>query len=45
MSNQMAERKREWPEAGDLVTATIDAVTDFGAYAKMGGEGAFRRDK
>ena len=31
----MAERKPEWPEAGDLVIATIEAVTDYGAYAKL----------
>jgi translation initiation factor 2 subunit 1 len=35
MSNQMAERKPEWPEAGDLVIATIETVTDYGAYAKL----------
>ena len=45
MSNQMAERKPEWPKAGDLVIATIETVTDYGAYAEMGGKGAFRRDK
>ena len=45
MSNQMAERKPEWSKAGDLVIATIDAVTDYGAYAKMGGQGVFRREK
>lgn len=45
MSNQMAERKLDWPEAGDLVIATIDAVTDFGAYAKISGQGIFRREK
>jgi translation initiation factor 2 subunit 1 len=31
----MAERKPEWPEVGDLVIATIEAVTDYGAYAKL----------
>jgi len=31
----MAERKPEWPEAGDLVIATIETVTDYGAYAKL----------
>ena len=45
MSTQMAERKPEWPVAGDLVIATIERVTDYGAYAKMVGQGAFRRDK
>ena len=32
----MAERKPEWPEAGDLIIATIETVTDYGAYAKLG---------
>lgn len=27
--------KQEWPEAGDLVIATIQNVTDYGAYAKL----------
>jgi translation initiation factor 2 subunit 1 len=31
----MAERKPEWPEAGDLVIATIETVTDYGAYARL----------
>jgi len=31
----MAERKPEWPESGDLVIATIETVTDYGAYAKL----------
>lgn len=31
----MAERKPEWPENGDLVIATIESVTDYGAYAKL----------
>ena len=31
----MAERKPEWPEGGDLVIATIENVTDYGAYAKL----------
>jgi translation initiation factor 2 alpha subunit (eIF-2alpha) len=45
MSIQMAERKRELPEAGDLVNATVETVMDYGAYAKIGGQGAFRREK
>lgn len=31
----MAERKPEWPEVGDLAIATIETVTDYGAYAKL----------
>lgn len=31
----MAEGKPEWPEPGDLVIATIETVTDYGAYAKL----------
>jgi translation initiation factor 2 subunit 1 len=31
----MAERKPQWPEVGDLVIATIETVTDYGAYAKL----------
>ncbi len=31
----MAERKPEWPEVGDLVIATIETVTYYGAYAKL----------
>jgi translation initiation factor 2 subunit 1 len=31
----MAERKLQWPENGDLVIATIETVTDYGAYAKL----------
>lgn len=31
----MAERKSQWPEVGDLVTATMDKVTTYGAYAKL----------
>ena len=31
----MAERKPQWPEVGDLAIATIETVTDFGAYAKL----------
>jgi len=31
----MAERKPNWPEVGDLVIATIETVTDYGAYANL----------
>ncbi len=31
----MAERKPEWPEPGDLIIATIETITDYGAYAKL----------
>jgi translation initiation factor 2 subunit 1 len=31
----MAFKKQEWPETGDLVVATVQEVTDFGAYAKL----------
>ncbi|HVO36618.1 MAG TPA: S1 RNA-binding domain-containing protein, partial [Candidatus Acidoferrum sp.] len=31
----MAANKPEWPEPGDLVIATIQSVTDYGAYAKL----------
>jgi len=31
----MAERKPEYPEVGDLVIATIENVTDYGAYANL----------
>ena len=31
----MTESKPEWPEPGDLVMATIETVTDYGAYAKL----------
>jgi len=35
MNPQMESRKPEWPETGELVIATIESVTDYGAYAKL----------
>jgi translation initiation factor 2 subunit 1 len=31
----MAQSKPQWPEVGDIVIATIENVTDYGAYAKL----------
>lgn len=31
----MSENKPEWPEYGELVIATIEKVTDYGAYANL----------
>jgi len=31
----MSEHKPEWPEAGELVIATIESVMDYGAYANL----------
>ena len=31
----MAEHKPEYPEVGDLVIATIESVTTYGAYARL----------
>jgi translation initiation factor 2 subunit 1 len=31
----VAERRHQWPEVGDLAIATIETVTDYGAYVKL----------
>ena len=31
----MAQGKPEWPEAADLVMATVETVADYGAYVKL----------
>jgi len=31
----MATRKAEWPESGDVVLASIQRITDYGAYATL----------
>jgi len=28
-------KKQEWPEAGELVIATVETVTDYGSYVKL----------
>ena len=35
MTIGMGLRKQEWPESGDLVMATMENVTDYGAYVKL----------
>ena len=35
MNAGMASGKQEWPEAGDLVMATVENVMDYGGYVKL----------
>jgi translation initiation factor 2 alpha subunit (eIF-2alpha) len=52
----MAERKPEWPKAGDTLIGTVKAGTDYGACAqfdeynprgllRVSEQGTFRREK